>query len=244
MKIIGVIPARYASSRFPGKPLADICGKPMIWWTYHQAKKVKEIDEVYVATDDDRIKAVCEEYNMNVVMTSNEHQTGTDRIAEVAEKVEADIVLNIQGDEPVIEPLMISELIKMFDDEKVYFATLKSKLTDENDIKNTSVVKVVSDLQDKVMFFSRSVIPSNTKTNANIPTFRHIGLYGYTKEFLLKFAKLEKTPLEIGEDIEPIRALENGYSLYIKETNYNNISVDNAEDIDKVEKFINKMNLI
>ena len=143
MKILGIIPSRYGSSRFPGKPLVDICGKPMIWWVYQQAKKVTEFDEVYVATDDDRIKNACDEHNMKVIMTSDQHETGSDRVAEVATKVEGDLFINIQGDEPVINPEMIREVISIFfEDESVYFGSLKKEITDPAEIKASSTVKV------------------------------------------------------------------------------------------------------
>ena len=171
MKIIGVIPARYKSSRFPGKPLVDICGKPMIWWVYQQAKKVPEFDEVYVATDDDRIEAACKEHDMKVIMTSDKHETGSDRVAEVATKVEGDLFVNIQGDEPVINPEMIQEVISIFfEDETVTFGSLKKEITDPDEIKATSTVKVVTDQKGDAMYFSRSVIPSNVKGRVITPT--------------------------------------------------------------------------
>ena len=181
MKIIGVIPARYKSSRFPGKPLVDICGKPMIWWVYQQAKKVPEFDEVYVATDDDRIEAACKEHDMKVIMTSDKHETGSDRVAEVATKVEGDLFVNIQGDEPVINPEMIQEVISIFfEDETVTFGSLKKEITDPDEIKATSTVKVVTDQKGDAMYFSRSVIPSNVKDGKLARVFRHVGIYAYT----------------------------------------------------------------
>ena len=154
MKIIGVIPARYKSSRFPGKPLTDICGKPMIWWVYQQAKKVEEFDRVYVATDDERIKAACKEYGLEVIMTSDKHETGSDRVAEVATKVDGDLFVNIQGDEPVIKPEMIKQVISIFtEDESVYFGSLKKEITDEDEIKATSTVKVVTDYKGDALYF-------------------------------------------------------------------------------------------
>ena len=128
MKIIGVIPARYRSSRFPGKPLADICGRPMIWWVYQEAKKCKKLDDVFIATDDERIQAACESYGIPVVMTSPDHPTGSDRVAEVAAKVEGDLFINIQGDEPLMEPEMVRQVIRLFDDPEVYFGSLKTRI--------------------------------------------------------------------------------------------------------------------
>ena len=183
MKVIGVIPARYKSSRFPGKPLVNICGKPMIWWVYQQALKVKDIDEVYLATDDERIEATCKQYGMNVVMTSPEHRTGTDRVAEVASKIEGDLFINIQGDEPVIEPTMIQQVIDIFKDSEVYFGTLKKEIVDKEQIQAMSTVKVVTDCKDNALYFSRSVIPSNVKDGELARVFRHVGIYAYRKDF-------------------------------------------------------------
>ena len=163
MKIIGVIPARYRSSRFPGKPLADICGRPMIWWVYRQAKKVEQLDAVYVATDDERIQAACESYGIPVVMTSPDHPTGSDRVAEVAAKVEGDLFINIQGDEPLMEPEMVRQVIRLFDDPEVYFGSLKKKITDPDLIAADSTVKVVTDDLNNAMYFSRNPIPSGLK---------------------------------------------------------------------------------
>ena len=239
MRIIGVIPARYKSSRFPGKPLTDICGKPMIWWVYQQAKKVEEFDRVYVATDDERIKAACKEYGLEVIMTSDKHETGSDRVAEVATKVDGDLFVNIQGDEPVIKPEMIKQVISIFtEDESVYFGSLKKEITDEDEIKATSTVKVVTDYKGDALYFSRSVIPSNLKDGKLARVFRHVGIYAYKKDFLLKFSAMEQTELELGEGIEPLRAMENGYKMRLKETQYSSIGVDLPEHIALVEKVI------
>ena len=241
MKIIGVIPARYKSSRFPGKPLTDICGKPMIWWVYQQAKKVKEFDSVYVATDDSRIEAACKEYGLDVIMTSDKHETGSDRVAEVATKVEGDLFVNIQGDEPVIKPEMIEQVISIFtEDESVYFGSLRKEITDEDEIKATSTVKVVTDCNGDALYFSRSVIPSNLKDGKLARVFRHVGIYAYKKDFLLKFSAMKQTELELGEGIEPLRAMENGYKMRLKETEYSSIGVDLPEHIALVEKEIRK----
>ena len=214
LKIIGVIPARYKSSRFPGKPLVDICGKPMIWWVYQQAMKVHEFDKVYVATDDERIKAACDEHNMNVIMTSDRHQTGSDRVAEVASKVEGDLFINIQGDEPVINPEMIQEVISIFfEDETVTFGSLKKEITDPEEIRAASTVKVVTDQKGDAMYFSRSVIPSNIKDGQMARVFRHVGIYAYKREFLEAFSKMTQTELELGEGIEPLWAMEVGYKM-------------------------------
>lgn len=241
MKIIGVIPARYKSSRFPGKPLVDICGKPMIYWVYRQAMKVKEFNEVYIATDDERIRATCDQYGMKVIMTSDKHNTGSDRVAEVAEKTDGDLYVNVQGDEPVINPEMIREVISIFqEDETVYFGSLKKEITDSDEIQATSTVKVVTDDKGDAMYFSRSVIPSNLKDGKLARVFRHVGIYAYKKEFLLKFAAMEQTELELGEGIEPLRAMQKGYKMRLKETTYSSIGVDLPEHVALVEKIIRK----
>lgn len=239
MKIIGVIPARYKSSRFPGKPLVSICGRPMIYWVYQQAKKVPEFDEIYVATDDDRIRMACEEYDMNVIMTSDRHPTGSDRVAEVASMVEGDLFVNVQGDEPVINPEMIRQVISIFtEDESVYFGSLKKEITDPEEIRALSTVKVVTDDRGDAMYFSRSVIPSNQKDGNLARVFRHVGIYAYKREFLLKFAAMEQTELELGEGIEPLRAMQKGYKMRLKETEYSSIGVDLPEHVTRVEQII------
>lgn len=243
MKIIGVIPARYKSSRFPGKPLTDICGRPMIYWVYQQAKKVKEFYEVYVATDDERIREICEAHDMKVIMTSDQHQTGSDRVAEVAQKVEGDLFVNVQGDEPVIDPEMIRQVISLFtEDESVYFGSLKKEITDPEEIRASSTVKVVTDDNGDAMYFSRSVIPSNLKDGRLARVFRHVGIYAYKKDFLLKFATMEQTELELGEGIEPLRAMQRGYKIRLKETEYTSIGVDLPEHVAQVEKIIGREN--
>ncbi len=239
MKIIGVIPARYKSSRFPGKPLVDICGKPMIYWVYRQAMKVKEFDEVYVATDDERIRAACEAHNMKVILTSDKHNTGSDRVAEAAEKTDGDLYVNVQGDEPVIDPEMIREVISIFtEDDSVYFGSLKKEITDPEEIRAASTVKVVTDDRGDAMYFSRSVIPSNVKDGKLARVFRHVGIYAYKKDFLLKFAAMEQTELELGEGIEPLRAMQKGYKMRLKETTYSSIGVDLPEHVALVEKIL------
>lgn len=244
MKIIGVIPARYKSSRFPGKPLCDICGKPMIWWVYQQVLKVKEFDSIYIATDDERIREVCQQYDMNVIMTSDTHQTGSDRVGEVATKVEGDLFINIQGDEPVIQPEMIRQVISIFEDETVYFGTLKKEITDEEEIKSTSTVKVVTNARGDAMYFSRSVIPSNCKGDSQARVFRHVGIYAYKKDFLLKFVNMPQTELELGEAVEPLRALENGYRMRVRETEFDSIGVDEPRHIAMVEEVLRKEGMV
>ena len=238
MKIIGVIPARYQSSRFPGKPLADILGKPMIWWVYQQCLKVPELDEIYVATDDERIFDTCTQFGMRVLMTSDRHRSGTDRLGEVAAKVQGDLFVNIQGDEPLIEPQMIRDLIGIFADDSVYYGSLRKHITDEAEIHAPSTVKVVVDKNEDALYFSRSVIPSNVKDGKQARIYRHVGIYAYKREFLNTFIQLPPSELETIEGLEQLRALENGYKLRVHETQFDSIGVDLPEHIALVEQAI------
>lgn len=238
MKIIGVIPARYQSSRFPGKPLADIMGRPMIWWVYQQCMKVPELSEVYVATDDERIFSTCEQLGIRVLMTSSEHRSGTDRIGEVAAKVQGDLFVNIQGDEPLIEPQMIRDLIGIFADDSVYYGSLRKHITDEAEIQAPSTVKVVVDKNEDALYFSRSVIPSNVKDGKPVRIYRHAGIYAYKRDFLNTFIQLPPSELETVEGLEQLRALENGYKLRVHETQFDSIGVDLPEHIAMVEQAI------
>jgi 3-deoxy-manno-octulosonate cytidylyltransferase (CMP-KDO synthetase) len=238
MTTIGVIPARYQSSRFPGKALVDILGKPMIWWVYQQCMKVSGLDGLYVATDDERIRIVCERYGMQVIMTSVSHQTGSDRVGEVASKIKGDLFVNIQGDEPAIDPREIQEVIDIFTDESVYFGSLRIAITDPLEIQATSTVKVVVDNHEDALYFSRNVIPSNAKDNTHAKTYRHVGIYAYTKDFLQKFVNMPQTELEIAEAVEPLRAMQNGYKIRVKETTYQSVGVDCPEHVKLAEEAI------
>lgn len=240
-KIIAVIPARYSSSRFPGKPLAKIKGKPMIQWVYEKISKIEKITETYVATDDIRIAECVRAFNGNYVMTSEKHQSGSDRIAECISKIDVnndDIILNIQGDEPMIKEEMILELLSAFDDEHVYMATLKKITVDENEIKNPNVVKVLTDCNSDAIYFSRSTIPNNRENIDEVKYYKHIGVYGYTKSFLIKFTQLRESNLELIEKLEQLRVIENGYKIRVIETQYQTIGVDLPEHIKIVEKEI------
>lgn len=244
MKVIGVIPARFKSSRFPGKPLVDICGKPMIWWVYQQCMKVHELDKLYVATDDERIEEVCKNYNLNVIMTSDKHQTGSDRVGEVAQKIDGDLFINIQGDEPLIDPREIQEVISIFEDDSVYFGSLRIEITDPEEIAALSTVKVVVDNNSDALYMSRNIIPSNSKGGPRARVFRHVGIYAYKRDFLLKFINIPQSELELGEGIEPLRAIENGYKFRVKETTYDSIGVDYPEHVAMVEREMKKRGIV
>jgi 3-deoxy-manno-octulosonate cytidylyltransferase (CMP-KDO synthetase) len=239
MKIIGVIPARYASSRFPGKPLVDICGKPMIWWVFQQAKKVIELSEVYVATDDKRIEDACIGYNIPVIMTSQSCRNGTERIAEAASKLPADIYVNIQGDEPILEPSVIQTAVNiMLNDGSVKCATLKMKLEHPVDVVNGTVAKVVNDMNGNVLFISRSPIPY-PKASVNYNYYKHIGLYVYNSDIINTYRDMPIGELEKAEDNEILRLLENGIKIQVKEVVSNSIAVDTEKDLERVCEYIN-----
>ncbi len=235
MKIIGVIPSRYESSRFPGKPLAEICGKPMIYWVYNQVIKVKEFDEVYVATDDKRIEDACRQYGMKCIMTADTHQTGTDRLGEVAQKIEADFYVNIQGDEPMIEPETIKKVVdyKAEHPETEVINTI-TPIKDEFEITLNTCVKVVTNDEDDGIYLSRSPIPY-PKKGQDITYYKHLGLYGLSRKALLFFAEAKRTKLEQIEDIEMLRFIENHINIKFVTVNSSTIAVDRKEDIARVE---------
>lgn len=232
----GIIPARYGATRFPGKPLAMIAGKSLIQRVYEQALKAKHLHKLIIATDDDRIFAAAEAFGANVQMTSPDHQSGTERVAEVAEGLETPIIINIQGDEPLIQGQMIDDLVQALQDNEISMATLASKVTDVDRIHNQDIVKVVADKNGKALYFSRSPLPFRVADYFN----QHIGIYGYQKEFLMKFCTLPVSRLEAFEGLEQLRALENGYKITIIPTPFQTLSVDTPQDIMAVEKSIQK----
>ncbi|OGP08541.1 MAG: 3-deoxy-manno-octulosonate cytidylyltransferase [Deltaproteobacteria bacterium RIFCSPLOWO2_12_FULL_43_16] len=248
-KVIAIIPARYGSTRLDGKPLLDIAGKPMVEWVYERAKKAKLINDVIVATDDKRIFDAVKGFHGKAVMTSASHKSGMDRLAEAAANIKCDIVVNVQGDEPLIESEMIDEAIRpMVDDSEVYMATLKTKILDAEELNSPNVVKVVTDRNNFALYFSRLPIPYHrdewkdpkhlTIHGSRFTVFKHIGLYVYRKDFLLKFARMKPTLLEEAEKLEQLRVLENGYKIKVVETKYNSIGVDTKEDLEKVRKIV------
>ncbi|MFN0275783.1 MAG: 3-deoxy-manno-octulosonate cytidylyltransferase [Chitinophagales bacterium] len=238
MNILGIIPARYNSSRFPGKPLAEIKGKSMIHRVYEQAKQVSAFTKIIVATDDLRILEHVEFFGGNVLMTATTHQSGTDRCGEVITTLpgEYDIVVNIQGDEPFIQPSQLQKLIDIFHDDKVTIATLAKKITDAKQIADPNIVKVVFSSNHDVLYFSRSIIPGNKTGIQDIKTdyFKHLGIYAYRTEVLECIVKLKQTPLEVAESLEQLRWLENGFSIRIVETEIESISIDTPADLEKL----------
>lgn len=244
MKFLGVIPSRYASTRLEGKPLKDICGHTMVEWVYKRALKSK-LDGVVVATDDERIVDQVKSFGGNVILTRKDHINGTSRIAEVCETyTDYDVIVNIQGDEPLIEPDMINSIIDSFiEDNTIPMSTLKYKLTDMAEIENPNAVKVVTDKNDFAIYFSRSVIPYPRNLNMN-NYYKHVGIYGYKRDFVMEYAKMASTPLELSESLEQLRVLENGYKIKVLETPYKIIGVDTQEELERVREYITKNGLV
>lgn len=249
MKITVIIPARYGSTRFEGKAIADIMGKPMVQHVYERASRASLVSDVMVATDDERIAAAVRTFGGRVEMTSPTHETGTDRLAEVARRSDADIIVNVQGDEPLIEPAMIDQAIRpLVEDSTLPMGTLKSRITTLHDFLSPNVVKVVTDQAGFALYFSRSPLPNfrdrwnDLKDEAFISgkllCYKHIGLYVYRRDFLLRFASLAPTPLEQAEKLEQLRALENGHRIRVVETEHASIGVDTPADLEKVLEYL------
>lgn len=243
MKFIGLIPARYASTRFPGKPLALLAGKPVIQHVYEQAVKV--LDAVYVATDDERIYNKVLEFGGKAVMTSTEHHSGTDRIEEALEKVggDFDVVVNIQGDEPFIAQSQIETLCHCFEDEATQIATLGKPFECIEAVENPNSPKIVVDNRGYAMYFSRSVIPfvrgvERQEWLKKYPFLKHLGIYAYRTEVLKAITRLPQSSLELAESLEQLRWLENGYRIKVGITNVETVGIDTPEDLQRAEDFI------
>ncbi len=247
MRIVAIIPSRYASTRLEGKPLIDIAGKPMIQWVYESVAKTQLIDQVIVATDDERILKTVVQFGGEVQLTSPHHGSGTDRVAEVAARLSCDIVVNPQGDEPLIEPRVIDEVVRLVvDNADVYMASARSPIRQREEVLNSNVVKVVTDRDGYALYFSRAPIPycGGEERGESLPLgFRHIGLYVYRKEFLMKFVALGPSPLEKRERLEQLRALENGYRIKLALTEYDSLGVDTPEDVVRVRTRVKGRNL-
>ncbi|MGA5688498.1 3-deoxy-manno-octulosonate cytidylyltransferase [Cytobacillus pseudoceanisediminis] len=242
MKVISIIPARYSSTRFPAKPLANICGKPMVQHVYERVAKSAKIDEVIVATDHEEIYSKVESFKGKAIMTSVSHNTGTDRVAEAAMKLDGDIILNVQGDEPLIQPELITLLAEEAMRNPGSVITAKTLILDKQDIDNPNVVKVVTDLNNNALYFSRSPIPYN-RSGTELNFYKHLGIYCYPNYLLNKFINLPVSLYEKHEMLEQLRLLENGINIKVVETNYNSIGVDTKEDIVKVEKYLKDDNI-
>jgi 3-deoxy-manno-octulosonate cytidylyltransferase (CMP-KDO synthetase) len=243
MKFIAIIPARYASTRFPGKPLAMLGGKLIIQRVYEQASKV--LDEVYVATDDERIQKAVESFGGKAVMTSSNHKSGTDRLEEAATKIgtDADVIINIQGDEPFIQKSQLETVKALFDDPQTQIATLGKPFESMEAVDNPNSPKIVCDVNGYAMYFSRSVIPyvrgkEKEEWLKAFPYLKHIGLYAYRREVLHEVTQLAQSPLEIAESLEQLRWLQNGYRIKVGLTNVETMGIDTPEDLQRAEEYL------
>lgn len=239
--VLAIIPARYGSIRLPGKPLASIAGKPMIQHVVERVRQAQLIRSTLVATDDERIKKAVEEFGGQAILTRHDHRTGTDRVAEVAAHVEAEIYVNIQGDEPLIDPGTIDAVVAaMLEEDSIQIATPCTAITQANEIMDPNIVKVVRDFDGNGLYFSRAPIPwvRDTKTTVDARHWKHIGLYAFRRDALLEFPTLPPGELEPIEQLEQLRWLENGFRIRVVETDYDAVSVDVPADIERVEKIL------
>jgi 3-deoxy-manno-octulosonate cytidylyltransferase (CMP-KDO synthetase) len=246
-KILGVIPARFSSTRFPGKVLAQIAGKTMLQHVYQRASQSTYLTSILIATDDDRVYAVAKSFGARVRMTRSDHLSGTDRVAEVASAENAEIIVNIQGDEPLIDPAAIdAAILPMVHEPELVMGTLKKRIENPREISDPNVVKVVTNGSGDAIYFSRCAIPfarvgssnagSSHAESSNTPYFKHIGLYVYSRDFLLAYSALPVGPLETAERLEQLRALENGFRIRVVETEYESLGVDTPEDLERVSR--------
>ena len=243
MKFIAIIPARYASTRFPGKPLAMLGGKPVIQRVYEQATAV--LGEAYVATDDERIFQAVEAFGGRAVMTRSDHRSGTDRIEEAAEKIQtnADVIINVQGDEPFIQASQIKTLMHLFDDPTTQIGTLGKRFETMEAAKNPNSPKIVCDRRGFALYFSRSIIPfvrgkEESTWMEHYPFLKHLGIYAYRRKALHEVTQLAQTPLEIAESLEQLRWLENGYRIRVGITDVETVGIDTPEDLQRAEEFL------
>jgi len=243
-KILGVIPARFASTRFPGKVLSLIAGQTMLQHVYQRASLSTYLTSVIIATDDDAVFQAARAFGARVRMTRADHLSGTDRVAEVASAENADIVVNIQGDEPLIDPAAIdAAILPLAHEPELVMGTLKKRIENPREIADPNVVKVVTDQAGDAIYFSRCPIPFEREKSGDTPYFKHIGLYVYQREFLLAYSSLPVGPLETAERLEQLRALENGYRIRVVETEYESLGVDTPEDLERVSKLFDASNL-
>ena len=243
--MIGVIPARYQSSRLAGKPLADIAGKPMIQHVYEHAREAGCLDDLIVATDDERIRSAVERFGGKAAMTRADHRSGTDRVAEAVRDIEADVIVNIQGDEPMLEPAMLAEVVAPFQTgTDAGIVTVKKRVTHESGFEDPGVVKVVTDPAGYALYFSRSLIPYPRHRTPQFAVYEHLGLYAYTREALMRLATLPPSPLEEIESLEQLRAMENGIRILVVETasDQEMLSVDTQEDLERARELMGAVN--
>ena len=243
MDVIGVIPARYSSTRFAGKVLADIMGKPMLQHVWERAKQSRVLDDLIIACDDEIIRKAAIEFGAKVVMTSREHACGTDRISEVVNPLDVKIIVNIQGDEPLIQPMMIDSVARtLLENRSLNMATVMKKITDPAEISDPHVVKVVVDKDNFALYFSRSAIPfvaAGSKIEEAV-YYKHIGLYAYTKDFLFTYKNLPVSNLEKAEKLEQLRVLAEGFRIKVVETKFDTVGEDTPEDLERVRNQMQK----
>lgn len=238
MKVVGVIPARYQSTRFPGKPLAEILGKPMIYHVYHACSQAELLDQVLVATDDEKITKVCDEYDIPWVMTSSRHPTGTDRVAEVSQKIEADLYVNIQGDEPMILPSTIDAAVKPFlEDDEIQVSNLCARILEPDELMDTNVIKVVRTPSSIGVYLSRQPIPY-PRDRKDVQYYKQVCVYGFRKEPLLRFLDTPQTYLERTEGVELLRFLEIGVPVKFIEVDGGSAAVDTPSDLARVQELM------
>jgi len=245
VKVVGIIPARFASTRFPGKPLAPVAGKPLIQRVVEQCQKAKSLSEIIVATDDERIFSAAKKF-CRAEMTSPNHPSGSDRIAEVAGKISCDAIVNIQGDEPTIEPAVIDSVASALADCEM--STAATRIKNPADLDNPNVVKVVVNAAGRALYFSRRTIPylreaasGSSEQLAAFAFLKHLGIYGYRRETLLRLVKFPVSPLENAEKLEQLRALENGIQIAVVQVDYDSVGVDAPEDVEWVERYLKKV---
>lgn len=241
MKVIAMIPARYGATRFPGKLMEDLGGKPVIVRTYEATKKTELFDEVYVVTDSEIIKNVIEKFGGKAIMSFKEHECGSDRIAEAVEKLDIDIVVNVQGDEPFVKKEPLQKVLEVFEKEdakEIDLASLMQEITDWKNITDPNYVKVIVDHNDFALYFSRSPIPYPRDKDAGAKYYEHIGVYAFRKQAILDFYHLPMRSLEATEKIECLRYLEYGKKIKMVETDYMGIEIDTPEDLEKAKKFL------
>lgn len=241
MKVIAMIPARYSASRFPGKLMKDLGGKPVILRTYEAAVSTNLFDDVFIVTDSDVIYKTIENAGGKAIKSKKKHECGSDRIAEAVENIEADIVINVQGDEPFIDTVSLSKLIAVFKKDtqkKIDLASLKVQITNKEDIVNPNNVKVITDVNNLAIYFSRSVIPYHRDKNIDVKYYKHKGVYAFRKQALIDFYNTPVTPLEAAEKIEAIRYQEIGKKIMMVETDVEAIGIDTAEDLEKAIQFL------
>ena len=241
MNVLGVIPARYASTRLPYKLVRNLFGKPLLQWTWENASRARLLDKLIVACDDPKIEEVARGFGAEVMMTSSQHSSGTDRVAEAARDIDAKIVLNIQADEPLMHPSTIDSLVQtMLDDSTLVMVTVRKKIDDQHEITSPSVVKVICDKNDFALYFSRFPTPYYRESDTPRLYYKHLGIYAYTKDFLYTFKNLPSSYLEQAEKLEQLRALQAGYKIKVIDTLFDSWGVDTEEDLQKVERILSE----